>query len=144
MTHLHFSKCMKYLCNCYMKDFKQEQLSSWYEYFKDVEYITLNKAVKEIISESQYFPTISVLKEKCQKINKRYLLEIVDTMLNDGYFKRGAYGELSDQQAFRNYEKTIMWLENNTIPYWLKEDMKTYMDKDRNKKITKKENLMLR
>jgi hypothetical protein len=37
-----------------------------------------------------------------------------------------------------------MWLENNTIPYWLKEDMKTYMDKDRNKKITKKENLMLR
>ena len=69
MTHLAFIKCMKFLNTFYSKNLDQEQLESWYEYFCDISYTTLHKAVKEIIVESRFFPTASQLKEKCKIIN---------------------------------------------------------------------------
>ena len=89
MTHLAFIKCMKYLNACYSKNMDQEQLESWFEYFSDVSYSTLNNAIKEIVSESKYFPTISQLKDKCKEVNKKYIISIIDKMKESGYFKKG-------------------------------------------------------
>ena len=89
MTHLAFIKCMKFLSACYSKNMDQEQLESWFEYFSDVSYSTLNNAIKEIALESKYFPTISQLKDKCKEVNKKYIIAIIDRMKENGYFKKG-------------------------------------------------------
>ena len=47
-------------------------------------------------------------------------------MKEDGYFKRGVYGELSEEQEFRNYDKALMWLDKGIIPEFLREDIKKY------------------
>ena len=51
LTHLAFIKCMKYLNACYSKSMGQEQLESWYDYFRNVSYSTFSKAIKEIVAK---------------------------------------------------------------------------------------------
>jgi hypothetical protein len=46
-------------------------------------------------------------------------------MYDDGYFKKGIQ-ELTDEQANRNYDKAIRWIEKGIIPNWLLEDIKKY------------------
>ena len=82
LTHLAFINCMKYLNTCYSKSMDQEQLESWYDYFRDVSNSTFSKAIKEIVAESKYYPTISQLKDKCKEENKKYILSIMDQMKN--------------------------------------------------------------
>ncbi len=47
-------------------------------------------------------------------------------MYEEGYFRKGLYGELTPDQSFRNYEKSIMWSNENLLPNWLLEDMIKY------------------
>lgn len=140
MTHLAFIKCMKYLNACYSKNMDQEQLESWFEYFSDVSYSTLNNAIKEIVSESKYFPTISQLKDKCKEVNKKYIVSIIDRMKESGYFKKGVE-ELTDSQAFRNYEKTLMWLDEGNLPEFVENDIKEFLKQ--NKQIEQKDKKLL-
>ena len=140
MTHLAFIKCMKYLNACYSKNMDQEQLESWFEYFSDVSYSTLNNAIKEIVSESKYFPTISQLKDKCKEVNKKYIVSIIDKMKESGYFKKGVE-ELTDSQALRNYEKTLMWLDEGNLPEFVENDIKEFLKQ--NKQIEQKDKKLL-
>lgn len=140
MTHLAFIKCMKYLNACYSKNMDQEQLESWFEYFSDVSYSTLNNAIKEIVSESKYFPTISQLKDKCKEVNKKYIVSIIDKMKESGYFKKGVE-ELTDFHALRNYEKTLMWLDEGNLPEFVENDIKEFLKQ--NKQIEQKDKKLL-
>ena len=140
MTHLAFIKCMKYLNACYSKNMDQEQLESWFEYFSDVSYSTLNNAIKERVSESKYFPTISQLKDKCKEVNKKYIDSIIDKMKESGYFKKGVE-ELTDSHALRNYEKTLMWLDEGNLPEFVETDIKEFLKQ--NKQIEQKDKKLL-
>ncbi len=140
MTHLAFIKCMKYLNACYSKNTDQEQLESWFEYFSDVSYSTLNNAIKEIVSELKYFPTISQLKDKCKEVNKKYIVSIIDRMKESGYFKKGVE-ELTDSHALRNYEKTLMWLDEGNLPEFVENDIKEFLKQ--NKQIEQKDKKLL-
>ncbi len=84
------------------------------------------KAIDEIIRTSKFMPTIADILEKCDSQAKTYTFDILKIMQEDGYFKRGAFGELGENQAIRNYEKATMWLSKGIIPEWLLEDMKKY------------------
>lgn len=84
------------------------------------------KAIDEIIRTSKFMPTIADILEKCDSQAKTYTFDILEKMRQDGYFKRGVYGELDDNHATRNYEKATMWLNKGIIPKWLLEDMKKY------------------
>ena len=140
MTRLSFIKCMKFLNACYSKKVEQDQLESWYEYFSDISYVTLYNAIKEIVVESKFFPTAPQLKEKCKEINQKNILTILDRMKESGYFKKGVE-ELSDSQALRNYEKTLMWLEEGNLPEFLKNDIKEFINS--NKQIEQKDKKLL-
>lgn len=140
MTHLAFIKCMRYLNACYSKNMDQEQLESWFEYFSDVSYSTLNNAIKEIVSESKYFPTISQLKDKCKEVNKKYIVSIIDKMKESGYFKKGVE-ELTDSHALRNYEKTLMWLDEGNLPEFVETDIKEFLKQ--NKQVEQKDKKLL-
>lgn len=97
----------------------QEQLSCYSSQVLDI-------AVNNIIRNSKFMPTINELIEECEKSIGTYQNEILTKMKNDGYFKRGAVGELDDNQATRNYEKACSFVMRNIIPNWLLEDMKSY------------------
>lgn len=129
MTPLQFVKCMKYLCDCYLSDMDEDDIKIWYEYFDGISYTTLLQAIKEIVLESKFFPNAPTLKKKCIEVNKNRIFGVINLMKEDGYFKRGTYGDLSSEQELRNYDKTLMWLEKGIIPEFLKEDIKYYMNK---------------
>ena len=84
------------------------------------------KAIDEIIRTSKFMPTIPEILDKCDGQVKTYTFDLLKIMLEDGYFKRGALGELDDTEAIRNYEKATMWLGKGIIPEWLLKDMKKY------------------
>lgn len=140
LTHLTFIKCMKYLNACYSKSMDQEQLESWFEYFSDISYSTLNNAIKEIVKESKYFPTISQLRDKCKEANKKYIIAIIDKMKESGYFKKGVE-ELTDSHALRSYEKTLMWLDEGNLPEFVENDIKEFLKQ--NKLIDQKDKKLL-
>ena len=87
-------------------------------------------------------PNANELFNKCSQLNKNNLLDLVKFMYDDGYFHRGVE-RLSDEQASRNLDKTMMWLEKGIIPSFLKEDMQEYMKKYKQFQIQDQERLKI-
>ena len=67
MTKLEFLKGMKKLANYFLKDLSDEELTSWYEIFKDIEVETFYMSIQEIGKSNKYFPVLSELYEECRK-----------------------------------------------------------------------------
>ena len=142
MTTLEFISGMKKLGSFYFKELTNEQISLWYEMFQDVSVDVFNQAIKEISRESKFMPNANELFNKCSQLNKNNLLDLVKFMYDDGYFHRGVE-RLSDEQASRNLDKTMMWLEKGIIPSFLKEDMQEYMNKYKQSQIQDQERLKI-
>lgn len=106
----------------YFKDLSNQQMLDLIALYQDMlgnysEEI-LNKVVKDIIKTKKYMPSISEIIDLCDNCKVYVQNEIVDYMIQDGYFK--AQSEL---------EKVYLWLEEGLIPAWFKEDMKKYYSK---------------
>ena len=142
MTTLEFISGMKKLGSFYFKELTNEQISLWYEMFQDVSVDVFNQAIKEISRENKFMPNANELFSKCSQLNKNNLLDLVKFMYDDGYFHRGVE-RLSDEQASRNLDKTMMWLEKGIIPSFLKEDMQEYMKKYKQSQIQDQERLKI-
>lgn len=142
MTTLEFISSMKKLGNYYFKELTSEQISLWYEMFQDVSVDVFNQAIKEISRENKFMPNANELFNKCSQLNKNNLLELINFMYDDGYFHRGIE-KLSDEQARRNLDKTMMWLDKGIIPSFLKEDMQEYMKKYKQSPIQDQERLKI-
>ena len=142
MTTLEFISGMKKLGSFYFKELTNEQISLWYEMFQDVSVDVFNQAIKEISRENKFMPNANELFNKCSQLNKNNLLDLVKFMYDDGYFHRGVE-RLSDEQASRNLDKTMMWLEKGIIPSFLKEDMQEYMNKYKQSQIQDQERLKI-
>lgn len=84
------------------------------------------KSVNDIISKSKFMPSVAEILENCSNKEDEYKNEILKKMYDDGYFKRSVVGELDDNHAIRNYEKSLSFMKNGIIPNWLLEDMKKY------------------
>ena len=142
MTTLEFISGMKKLGSFYFKELTNEQISLWYEMFQDVSVDVFNQAIKEISRENKFMPNANELFNKCSQLNKSNLLDLVKFMYDDGYFHRGVE-RLSDEQASRNLDKTMMWLGKGIIPSFLKEDMQEYMNKYKQSQIQDQERLKI-
>ena len=142
MTTLEFISGMKKLGSFYFKELTNEQISLWYEMFQDVSVDVFNQAIKEISRENKFMPNANELFNKCSQLNKNNLLDLVKFMYDDGYFHRGVE-RLSDEQASRNLDKTMMWLEKGIIPSFLKKDMQEYMKKYKQFQIQDQERLKI-
>lgn len=114
----------------YFKDLTMEELaglvSMYQDFLSGYNELTINSAVKSIISKNKYMPSINELIDECENCKKSRGNLILNKMNNDGYFNRGSMCELDDIHANRNYEKALMWIEKGIIPSWLLEDMKKY------------------
>lgn len=142
MTTLEFISGMKKLGSFYFKELTNEQISLWYEMFQDVSVDVFNQSIKEVSRENKFMPNANELFNKCSQLNKNNLLDLVKFMYDDGYFHRGVE-RLSDEQASRNLDKTMVWLEKGIIPSFLKEDMQEYMKKYKQSQIQDQERLKI-
>ena len=107
----------------------------------------IKRAISSIISKSKFMPSVAEIKEECEEILNNYENDILKGMYEAGYFKKGSYKELSDEQALRNYEKATMWVNKGIIPKWLLEDMIAYgykpelkLETSKNKMVEDKSN----
>lgn len=136
MRKEEFIKGLKFLGLAYNKEFDEQQAMVWYDFFKETDYEDFRNAVKRIIPIKQFMPSIAELKEECEKVRNTKAFGILEVMKQDGYFKKGKFGELDEVQQFRNYEKANMWLRTEKMPAWFKEDMKKYEEQLNQKQIS--------
>ena len=64
MTKIQFIKAMTFLAIAYNKEFTEEQLNVWYDFFKNESFEDLKKAIKRIIPKKTHIPSIAELKEE--------------------------------------------------------------------------------
>lgn len=103
----------------YFKELKKEELagmiSMYQDFLSDYNELTLNSAIKSIISKSKYMPSMNELLEECELCKTTQKNIVIEKMIKAGYFKDS-----------REIEKTYHFLEEGIIPKWLLEDMKKY------------------
>lgn len=73
MNKEQFVKGITFLTIAYNKEFTKEQIGVWYEFFKDTDYDTFRKAVKRIIPQKQFMPSIAELKQEIALISNPIL-----------------------------------------------------------------------
>lgn len=115
MTPVEFTKQMKILALSYNKEFDEDTVTIWYEYFKEIKKEILEVSLKQIIMKNKYMPSISEILEECKKQKENTRHEIVEFMNKQGYFK-----------SLDEYDKANKWLNEDIIPNWFVEDMKKY------------------
>lgn len=126
MSKVEFVKAITYMGILFNKSFSKEIIEIWYEFFIDIHEDILKESIRELAKETKYSPSLQELLDKCRIINSNKNQDILSIMYKDGYFKKGYFCELTDEHAFRNYEKSSMWVKQNIIPKWLLEDMIKY------------------
>ena len=124
-------KGLNFLGLAYGKEYNQLEAQQIYEFLKEYNYETFIKATKEIIRTSKFLPKIADLIEACEKHKVSQKVEVIEYMRKEGYFNLSFSPDypLDDDQATLNYNKTLMWLERETVPEWLKEDINRYYRK---------------
>lgn len=95
----------------------------WYEFFEGVQGDVFINAVKNHIRTSTFPPKVNELLAKCEDAKESKRNGTLKIMFDDGYFHKN---NVSEGQAFKNYEKANEWLQRGVAPDWLKEDMKNY------------------
>lgn len=106
----------------YFKDFNEEDtldmVMMYQEMLGSYNEATLNEVAKKIITTKKYMPSISEIIELCDNCKIHVQNEIVEYMIQEGYFK-----------SPNEIDKIYMWLGEGIIPKWFKEDMKKYYSK---------------
>lgn len=115
MTPIEFAKQMKILTLSYGKEFNEDTITVWYEYFKNINKETLESTIKKIVLKNKYMPSVAELIEEVNKQQEKSRFKILDIMKADNYFK-----------SPEEYVKATKWLETNIIPSWFKNDMMRY------------------
>lgn len=113
---------LKYLGTIFNKEFTANDCKIYYSILKKYKYETFSKAVKNLALTKKYMPVVSEIVEECDRVYKNYLLKVLDYMQQLKYFKSAT-----------ELDKTYYWLNRDTMPYWLLEDMRAYyrdMQKD--------------
>lgn len=73
MTKEEFVKAMTYLAIAYNKEYTEEQLNVWYDFFKNENYEEFKQAIKRIIPKKTYIPSIAELKNELTHIKSPIL-----------------------------------------------------------------------
>lgn len=105
-----FLKGMMFLTTAYNKEFTEEAISVWYEFFKDEDYEAFRKAVKRIIPLKQFMPSIAELKQEIATISNPVLQlnadEEWDNVLK-AVRKYGSYRQDEAMQSLKPYTRNI-------------------------------------
>lgn len=143
MTEQELTKGLVYLGSAYGKEYNKVECEQHYDFLNEYSYETFVKAIKNIIKKSKFLPKISDIIEECENCKEQVKHDVIEFMLREGYFKKGDYGELSDAQALKNYEKAISFIEKDIVPKWLQEDINHYYKLMKQEKLEYQEQKLL-
>ena len=111
MNKEQFTKGITFLAIAYNKEFTDEQVSVWYEFFKDENYDDFRNAVKRIIPKNQFMPSIAELKQEITFISNPILQlnadEEWDSVLK-AIRKYGSYRQDEAMQSLKPYTANIV------------------------------------
>lgn len=110
MNKEQFLKGLKFLGAAYNKQFDEEQAAVWYEFFKDTDYDAFRQAVKRIIPQKQFMPSIAELKQEIALISNPVLQLNADQEWNEvinAVRKYGSYREDEALNSLKPYTKNI-------------------------------------
>ena len=103
----------------YFNKLNDEELIALVQMYKDelskYNEKTLNIAIKNIIRNSKYMPSLNEIITECESNKTHNVNTIIEAMKKDGYFK-----------GTNELDKVYMWLAKGIIPSWLREEMKNY------------------
>ena len=116
MNKVDFVKAMKILGIAYNKEFTEEQVGVWYEFFKDVNIESFKTAIQRIVVKNKYLPSIAELKQEITYINNPILQlnideeweQVIKVIRKYGYY-RSEEALKSLNEYTRNIVQTIGW-----------------------------------
>lgn len=116
MTKEQFLKGITFLTIAYNKEFTEEQVSVWYEFFRNDDYEVFRNAVKRIIPKNQFMPSIAELKQEIANISNPILQLDIDEEWNNVIQAIRKYGYYRVEEALnslneytRQIVRTIGW-----------------------------------
>lgn len=110
-----FIKHMTFLSVSYNRNIDESTYRIWYESFKDIESSTLGKAIRTLVKNKKFIPSVAEVLEECEKVQANVGNEIIEKMIDDGFFKTA-----------KEIEKAYTWVKRKNIPEWFLEEMKSY------------------
>lgn len=69
MNLQEFTKAMTFLGVAYNKEFTQEQVEIWYNFFAETKIEDFKNAIKRLINKSKYLPSIAEIKSEIATLN---------------------------------------------------------------------------
>lgn len=111
MNKQQFLKGITFLTIAYNKEFTTEQVDVWYEFFKDEDYEVFRQAVKRVIPQKQFMPSIAELKSEIAMLSNPVLQlnaeEEWDNVLK-AVRRYGSYRESEAMESFNPYTRNIV------------------------------------
>ena len=109
MTQLEFLKGMKKLSNYYLKDMKEEELSTWYEVFKDKDVYIFYLTINSIGTNNKYFPVCAELVEEYKNQTPIYLHNVLENNKSIPEDRRRYLEDMIDWFKYKDeYPKEIL------------------------------------
>lgn len=102
MNKEQFTKGITYLAIAYNKEFTQEQINVWYDFFKDEDFENFRKAVKRIIPQKQFMPSIAELKSEIALISNPVLQLNADEEWDNVLKAIRKYGTYRQDEAMKS------------------------------------------
>ena len=120
----------------YFKDLTDEEFTGLFSLYQEelVGYneATLISAIKSIIRQNKFMPTIKEILDACENHKTHKQNIIIEKMIDDGYFHNA-----------NEIDKTYNFIEQGIIPDWLLKDMKKYGYVEEVTLLTNQENKLL-
>lgn len=110
MNKEQFIKGLKYLGTAYNKEFTEEQATVWYDFFRDEDFEAFRQAVKRIIPQKQFMPSIAELKSEIATLKNPILQLNADEEWNEvlkAVRRWGSYREEEALNSLKPYTKHI-------------------------------------
>lgn len=114
MNTKEFSKIINLLKTSYNKNYTKEELETMYDFLKDYDYYTMNKAIRILISKSNYVPNIAQIINEYKETKKELNYEMIDKAK-----------ELGNIKSELELDKAIKFLDKGIIPNWLDKELKS-------------------
>ena len=108
MTQFEFLRGMKKLTCYYLKDMTEDQLTTWYEAYKDLDVDIFHMAVKQIGIKNKYFPTCAELMQEYKNQMPKYLLNFVNKSKDIPEDRKKYFRDLIDWYSYTEYPEEFL------------------------------------
>lgn len=128
---------MAFLGVAYNKEFSQEQIGVWYNFFADTKLEDFKNAIKRYISKSKYLPSIAEIKSELATLNVKELQLnaesewelVLQAVRRWGRLDNVAFEKITQDTIKAIGIRRLEMIETNQVPFIKKEFIEVWNDK---------------